>query len=185
MRFRLRRGDFEVELEGEFEYVREQFEVLQGNLRPTTQTSGPVQNLAPTDIPAEMKDSVTGVVEYTTEGKPHLIVPVDNLSAKEAISIVMYSIHPKPLGGGDLSSLLSSSWKATNESDMSLTGNDDSSRTAVLVKMTMKNIEYREPHAVTKTRLQVLVEKSYQWMLRHVGFSKHEGSVFNKIHQPH
>ena len=116
LRFRLRRGDFEVELEGEFEYVREQFEVLQGNLRPTTQTSSPVQKPAPTDIPPEMKDSVTGVVEYTTEGKPHLIVPVDNLSAKEAISIVMYSIHPKPLGDGDLSSLLSSSWKGTNES---------------------------------------------------------------------
>lgn len=115
MRFRLRRGDFEVELEGEFEYVRQQFEVLQEDLRPSTQTS-PVLKLDPTDIPPEMKDSVTGVVEYTREGKPHLIVPVHNLSAKEAISIVMYSIHPKPLGDGDLSSLLSSSWKATNES---------------------------------------------------------------------
>ncbi len=116
LRFRLRRGDFEVELEGEFEYVREQFEVLQGNLRPSTTSISQVQKMASTDIPPEMKDSVTGVVEYTAEGRPHLIVPVDNLSAKEAISIVMYSTHPKPLGDGDLSTLLSSSWKATNES---------------------------------------------------------------------
>ena len=116
LRFRLRRGDFEVELEGEFEYVREQFEQLQGNLKPSLQNSTPLLKAAHGDIPPEMKDSVTGVVEYTAEGKPHLIVPVDNLSAKEAISVVMYSIHPKPVGDGELSSLLSSSWKATNDS---------------------------------------------------------------------
>ncbi len=116
LRFRLRRGDFEVELEGEFDYVREQFEQLEGALRPTTQSPSSGPKAAPGEILSEMKESVTGVVEYTTEGRPHLIVPVDNLSAKEAISIVMYSIHPKPLGDGELSSLLSSSWKATNES---------------------------------------------------------------------
>jgi len=116
LRFRLRRGDFEVELEGEFEYVREQFEVLQGNLRPSSPSISQVLKPVSSEIPPEMKDSVTGVVEYTTEGRPHLIVPVDNLSAKEAISIVMYSIHPRPLGDGELSTLLSSSWKATNES---------------------------------------------------------------------
>jgi hypothetical protein len=116
LRFRLRRGDFEVELEGEFDYVREQFEQLEGSLRPTTQTSGQAPKPASSEILAEMKDAVTGVIEYTPEGRPHLIVPVDNLSAKEAISIVMYSIHPKPLGDGELSTLLSSSWKATNES---------------------------------------------------------------------
>ncbi len=57
---------------------------------------------------------------------------------------------------------------------------------AVLVKMTMKNIEYREPHArKEKTRLQLMVEKSYKWMLRNVGFTHTQGSVFGKIHQPH
>ena len=105
-----------MELEGEFEYVREQFEVLQGNLRPSSPSISQVLKPVSSEIPPEMKDSVTGVVEYTTEGRPHLIVPVDNLSAKEAISIVMYSIHPRPLGDGELSTLLSSSWKATNES---------------------------------------------------------------------
>jgi len=61
-----------------------------------------------------------------------------------------------------------------------------SAKRAVLVKMTMKNIEYREPHAMKdKSRLQVLVEKSYKWMLRNVGFAHTEGSIFGKIHQPH
>ena len=55
-------------------------------------------------------------MEFTSEGKPHLTVPVDTLSAKEAISLVMFSLHPKPLGDDDLSSLLSSSWKTTGES---------------------------------------------------------------------
>src|SRR5207302_1063873 len=59
---------------------------------------------------------IAGIVEFTSEGKPHLTVPVDTLSAKEAISLVMFSMHPKPLGDDDLSSLLSSSWKTTGES---------------------------------------------------------------------
>ncbi len=116
MRFRIRRGDFEVELEGEFDYVKERFEELQSALKPMP-GAPPMDQLAPsTDVPPEIKNSVTGIVEFTAEGRPHLTVPVDNLSAKEAISIVMYSLHPKPLGDGELSSLLSSSWKATNES---------------------------------------------------------------------
>lgn len=57
---------------------------------------------------------------------------------------------------------------------------------SVLIKMTMKNIEYREPHAKKdKTKVQVLVEKSYKWMLRNVGFSHSGGSVLSKFHQSH
>jgi hypothetical protein len=82
------------------------------------------------------------------------------------------------------------SGKATIENTMDepvdLPGEMLSARRAVLVKMTMKNIEYREPHArKDKTRLQLLVEKSYKWMLRNVGFAHTEGSIFGKIHQPH
>ncbi len=116
LRFKIRRGDFEVELEGDFEYVKEQFEQLQGSLKPNPQVITLDQTAASTDISPEIKNSVNGIVEFTSEGRPHLTVPVDNLSAKEAISIVMYSLHPKPLGDDELSSLLSSSWKATNES---------------------------------------------------------------------
>ena len=115
MRFRIRRGDFEVELEGDHEYVRERFEDLEKSLGPA---SGLV--IAPTSSTLaasnEQPIGITGVVEFTAEGKPHLTVPVDTLSAKEAISLVMFSMHPKPLGDDDLSSLLSSSWKTTGES---------------------------------------------------------------------
>jgi len=116
LKFRIRRGDFEVELEGDFDYVKNQFEELESSLRPI---GGVARSPEPQPHPAidpESTIGIAGIVEFTSEGKPHLTVPVDTLSAKEAISLVMFSLHPKPLGDDDLSSLLSSSWKTTGES---------------------------------------------------------------------
>ena len=114
LRFRIRRGDFEVELEGDFDYVKERFEELRDTLKPTAQPAT-FQPTASTAAQPDPRSPIAGVVEFTAEGRPHLVVPVDDLSAKEAISIVMFSLHPKPLGDDDLSSLLSTSWKATGE----------------------------------------------------------------------
>ena len=117
LRFRIRRGDFEVELEGDHDYVRERFEDLEKSLGPTGTIIAAPQASSPTPAQTlEQPIGIAGVVEFTSEGKPHLTVPVDTLSAKEAISLVMFSMHPKPLGDDDLSSLLSSSWKTTGES---------------------------------------------------------------------
>ncbi len=116
LRFRIRRGDFEVELEGDFDYVKGRFEELESSLRPIAGLKGPEQISISPVPPSEPATGIAGVVEFTSEGKPHLTVPVDTLSAKEAISLVMFSLHPKPLGDDDLSSLLSSSWKTTGES---------------------------------------------------------------------
>jgi hypothetical protein len=117
LKFKIRRGDFEVELEGDFDYVKTRFEELESSLRPA-QGPGriPEPQTATTATSPESTVGITGIVEFTAEGKPHLTVPVDTLSAKEAISLVMFSMHPKPLGDDDLSSLLSSSWKTTGES---------------------------------------------------------------------
>jgi hypothetical protein len=117
LKFRIRRGDFEVELEGEFDYVRTRFEELENSLKPAPSLSKTSeQQSVTTVVNPETTVGIAGIVEFTTEGKPHLTVPVDTLSAKEAISLVMFSLHPKPLGDDDLSSLLSSSWKTTGES---------------------------------------------------------------------
>jgi len=116
LRFRIRKGDFEVELEGDHDYVRQRFEDLEKSLGPTGSfVITPQLSASPTPTP-EQSVGIAGIVEFTSEGKPHLTVPVDTLSAKEAISLVMFSMHPKPLGDDDLSSLLSSSWKTTGES---------------------------------------------------------------------
>ncbi len=116
LRFRIRKGDFEVELEGDHDYVREQFEGLGKSLGPSGSSIVAVQPSAAGVAAPEQSVGIAGIVEFTSEGKPHLTVPVDTLSAKEAISLVMFSMHPKPLGDDDLSSLLSSSWKTTGES---------------------------------------------------------------------
>ncbi len=117
LRFRIRKGDFEVELEGDHEYVRERFEDLEKNLGPSASFAAvSPQPSSISSTSTEQPIGITGIVEFTQEGKPHLTVPVDTLSAKEAISLVMFSMHPKPLGDDDLSSLLSSSWKTTGES---------------------------------------------------------------------
>ena len=60
------------------------------------------------------------------------------------------------------------------------------SQNSVLIRMTMSNVQYTEPHAVKeKTKLQILAEKSYKWLLRNVGFQHTTSSVFGKIHQHH
>ena len=116
LKFRIRRGDFEVELEGDFDYVKSQFEELESSLRPVGGISRSPEPQPSIASDPESTVGIAGIVEFTSEGKPHLTVPVDTLSAKEAISLVMFSLHPKPLGDDDLSSLLSSSWKTTGES---------------------------------------------------------------------
>ena len=116
LRFRFRKGDFEVELEGDHDYVRERFEDLEKLLGPAATFVSVLQNSSTPSPTPEQQIGISGIVEFTAEGKPHLTVPVDTLSAKEAISLVMFSMHPKPLGDDDLSSLLSSSWKTTGES---------------------------------------------------------------------
>ena len=116
LRFRIRKGDFEVELEGDHDYVRERFEDLEKSLGPAGSFVVVPQLSVGPSLSLEQSVGIAGIVEFTSEGKPHLTVPVDTLSAKEAISLVMFSMHPKPLGDDDLSSLLSSSWKTTGES---------------------------------------------------------------------
>lgn len=56
----------------------------------------------------------------------------------------------------------------------------------VLIRMTMSNIEYREPHAKkTKTKLELLAEKSYQWIRRAARVHPTESPEFSKLHQHH
>ncbi|MEM3590218.1 MAG: hypothetical protein QXN33_04410 [Candidatus Bathyarchaeia archaeon] len=107
LRFRIRRGDLEVELEGDFEYVRGKFEDLLEKM--VAQISGPRPEGPQAALPLEL----SGIVELGQDGRPRLTVPVENLTAKEAIALLLYSIHPSRLSDEDLSSILSSSWKTT------------------------------------------------------------------------
>jgi hypothetical protein len=113
LRFRIRRGDYEVELEGDFTYVKECFERLLENIpHARSDEQQPQKILSDFVAPrTEVTTSLGGIVELTQEGKPRLTVPVDNLKAKEALALLLYAARPQVIECEELSLLLSSSWK--------------------------------------------------------------------------
>lgn len=115
LRFRIRKGDFEVELEGDHDYVSEQFKSLSEKLEstPGPTHSTPIVEVSPLMAPTT-QDQLEGIVQYSSGGRPHLTVPADSLSAKEALALVLFAIHPRPLGDDELSGLLQASWKTTS-----------------------------------------------------------------------
>jgi hypothetical protein len=113
LRFRIRRGNFEVELEGDADYVRAKFEELM-RVQPSMGSSQP----APLDqsfesfVPGE---ELTGILETSADGKLHFTIPFDKISAKEAIGLILYSCNPTPLEDAKLIELLGTSWKAVKD----------------------------------------------------------------------
>ncbi len=114
LRFRLRRGNFEVELEGEFDYVRGKFEELmktQPATVATAQSVGGDQSLEAFVAGEEL----AGILETTPDGKLHFTIPFDRISAKEAIGLILYSANPSPMEDARLIELLGTSWKAVKD----------------------------------------------------------------------
>jgi hypothetical protein len=109
LRFRLRRGNFEVELEGDFEYVKGKFEEL---LR---QPSMPLPQSADRSIEVVPGEELTGILEKTPEGKLHFTIAFDRISAKEAIGLILYSANPSALEDAILIELLGTSWKSVKD----------------------------------------------------------------------
>jgi hypothetical protein len=114
LRFRLRRGNFEVELEGDFEYVREKFEKLL-ETQPALQPGQVPVSMEPSLEPFIASDELVGILETTPEGKLHFTVPFDRISAKEAIGLILYSSNPNPIEDAKLIELLGTSWKAVKD----------------------------------------------------------------------
>jgi hypothetical protein len=114
LRFRLRRGNFEVELEGDYDYVKGKFEELMQS-QPTTSPGGQgaLADQSPsTFIPG---DELAGILETSPEGKLHFTIQFDKISAKEAIGLILYGSNPTPLEDAKLIELLSTSWKAVKD----------------------------------------------------------------------
>jgi hypothetical protein len=113
LRFRLRRGNFEVELEGDYDYVKGKFEELMQS-QPTGLISaqGAVDQSGQTFIPG---DELSGILETTPEGKLHFTIPFDKISAKEAIGLILYGSNPTPIEDAKLIELLQTSWKAVKD----------------------------------------------------------------------
>jgi hypothetical protein len=113
LRFRLRRGNFEVELEGEHDYVRGKFEELMRS-QPTVgaPSVAAVDQTIQNFVPGE---ELTGILETTPDGKLHFTIPFDRISAKEAIGLILYGSNPAPIEDARLIELLGASWKAIKD----------------------------------------------------------------------
>ena len=60
----------------------------------------------------------------------------------------------------------------------------DDNEQHVLIKMSMKDIEYTEPAArKEKNKLEILLENSYKWLLHTIAIHRHSKSVFQKLQQ--
>jgi hypothetical protein len=115
LRFRLRRGNFEVELEGDYDYVKGKFEEL---MQSQPSVAGGTQALS--DQSAQTftftpGDELAGILETTPEGKLHFTIPFDKISAKEAIGLILYGSAPTPVEDAKLIELLGTSWKAVKD----------------------------------------------------------------------
>ena len=114
LRFKIRRGNFEVELEGDFEYVQGKFEeLLQSQPGASTiSQAGGANESVDSIIPGE---ELAGILETTPDGKLHFTVPFDRLSAKEAIGLILYGSNPSPVEDAKLIELLGTSWKSVKD----------------------------------------------------------------------
>jgi hypothetical protein len=114
LRFRIRRGNFEVELEGDYDYVRGKFEELMQS-QPAAPVGSP-QGMGDQSLEAVMPgEELVGILETTPEGKLHFTIPFDRISAKEAIGLILYSANPTPIEDAKVIELLGTSWKAMKD----------------------------------------------------------------------
>lgn len=60
---------------------------------------------------APSKPEQAGVIEYTSDGTPHIAVSTDDLSAKEVIGLLLYAKGPNPTSMNELTKLVRDNWK--------------------------------------------------------------------------
>jgi hypothetical protein len=51
----------------------------------------------------------------------------------------------------------------------------------ILIRMTMNNIEYAEPHEKKKSRAEILLEQGYKWMLHRLTIPHDTRSILSKL----
>ncbi|MBS7645456.1 MAG: hypothetical protein QW569_00205 [Candidatus Bathyarchaeia archaeon] len=102
LRFKLRRGDVEVELEGEFGYVKEKFERL---------FEAVVQGLQYVSDQRVVPRGLDGVMERTEDGRPYLVIPVDKVTSREALALFLYASSPRRLSDRELAEVMTMGWK--------------------------------------------------------------------------
>lgn len=57
------------------------------------------------------KPELSGVIEYGSDGVPHITIPPDNLTAKDVIGLLLYAKSPNAISMGELTKLVINNWK--------------------------------------------------------------------------
>jgi len=68
-------------------------------------------------IPAPItssKPEQSGVIEYLSDGTPHISVPTDKLSTREVVGLLLYAKSPNATSLNELTQLVSNNWKSTD-----------------------------------------------------------------------
>lgn len=68
-------------------------------------------------IPAPItpsKPEQSGIIEYLSDGTPHISVSTDKLSAREVIGLLLYAKSPTAMSLNELTQLVSNNWKTTD-----------------------------------------------------------------------
>jgi hypothetical protein len=60
---------------------------------------------------APSKPEQAGIIEYLSDGTPHLSVPTDKLSAREVIALLLYAKSPNAISMNELARLVADNWK--------------------------------------------------------------------------
>ena len=60
---------------------------------------------------APSKPEVSGVIEYGSDGTPHITTPSDRLTAREVIGLLLYARSPNPISMSELTELVVNNWK--------------------------------------------------------------------------
>ena len=112
LRFRIKKGNDEIELEGEFKYVSEKFEDLLNDF-PSSLNIESEPTMVNQQSKSGLPPQLINIVETTAEGRPILTIPFDMITSKEAIAIFLYANKTKMLSDKELSNLLTLGWKTT------------------------------------------------------------------------
>lgn len=107
---------------------------------------------------APSKPEFRGVIEYTSDGTPHLTVSPERLTAKTVIGLLLYAKDPNPISIGELTELVNLNWKNVDTSYISA------------------NLAYMRPLVVKMGE-----RRSYSYVLSGFGKSWVENEILQKL----
>lgn len=64
--------------------------------------------------PMPKRPELAGVIEFGTNGVPHIILSPEKLTAREVIGLLLYAKSPSPVSMGELKTLVASNWKSVD-----------------------------------------------------------------------